>query len=325
MPYSRNRYVFPAVGLVAVTALLAGCSGGPAGQGPTGKAAPSGASSRPAESYFDGSSLAVGVKKGQPGFNTKEGYSFGGFETDLLDYLEDQAGFKAKGTDIPSNKREEYLRDDVVKLVVATYSVTPGRESKVDFTAPYLKTRQGVLVRGDNTKVKERKDLTGEPVCSVSGSTSDPDSSENKDEKKRIENRVSSKNVTFEDDYKTCVKKLLQGTYEAVATDIILLKGFEDKYKDKPPDERVEVVDDIELPGAQQLYAIGLKEGHRADCEKLNTALRKFLYTGGSWVSNFKARFPGVANEDLQFDITYRPQKSEFDDYAKTSCGKSDK
>ncbi|HEV7624992.1 MAG TPA: transporter substrate-binding domain-containing protein [Streptomyces sp.] len=281
--------------------------------------APGGGSKPPSQSaasLFDQRSVTVAVKKGQPGFNTRSGeeYEYAGFETDLLNSLADTIPFKDYQHDIPSLQREDILLDEGVDLVIATYTITDARDEKIDFTAPYLKTYQGVLVRKDESEIKQLRDLEERRVCSASGSTSDPDSVEGEKAKKSISETLGvGVRPGLRKDYKTCVKELVKGNFDAVWTDKIVLEGFAhaDPYK-----KDVEVVQDINVE-KRQFYGVGLREGHGADCRKLNTALKKFLDT--RWVTAFQQHFPELAKGD--FEQKYKPSDSEFADYEAKSCG----
>lgn len=304
---------------LAVLALLpvAAC-----GKGSEPDPAPSPTSSQPTSqerpTIFDGS-VIVGVKKGQPGFSTRTGYDYAGFEIALVDQLAEYTPFEgAEKLDLPSLRRESILQNGGRDMVAATYSITPGRDKKVDFTAPYFKTYQGLLVAEDDDSIKKLDDVEGKRVCTASGSTSDP---ENRDDKKaREEAREALGHGVIprtRTDYKECVKGLVAGNFDAVWTDEILLQGFAHakKYSDD-----VKVVPGIEI-GQQEWYGIGLHEGQVSDCRKLNRALKKFLRD--DWRSKFRDYFSELA-EEQSFEQKYKPSLPEFERLEKASCGAKD-
>lgn len=309
---THSRRLPAAVLCLAVLATAsAACGAGPDRPEPDAKSP-----SQSASSLFDQRSVRVAVKKGQPGFNTRSGeeYEYAGFETDLLNSLADDVPFKEYKHDIPSLRREEILLDEGADLVVATYTITDGRDEDIDFTAPYMKTYQGVLVRKDETGIEKLGDLEGKRVCSASGSTSDPDSVESEEDRESISGALGvGVRPGFRKDYKTCVKELANGNFDAVWTDKIVLEGFAHQ---APYEKDVKVAEDITIE-KRQFYGIGLREGHEADCRRLNRALKKFLDT--RWRMTFQQHFPGVAEGD--FEQKYKPSDSEFEDYAAKSCG----
>ncbi|GGO54656.1 ABC transporter substrate-binding protein [Streptomyces daqingensis] len=299
--------------LAALATVAASCDGG----GPGGASGgPGGTPSQSASSIFDKPSVTVAVKKGQPGFNTRSGeeYEYAGFETDLLNALADDVGFKKYTHDIPSLRREDILLDQGADLVIATYTITDARDEKIDFTAPYMKTYQGILVQKGDSEIKKLKDVDGKRVCSASGSTSDPGSVEGEQAQKSIRETLGQ-NVKpgFRKDYKTCVKELADGNFDAVWTDRLVLEGFAHQ---KPYEDHVKVVEDIKID-KQQYYGIGIREKHGADCRRLNRSLKKFLDT--RWRMTFQQHFPDLDEGD--FEQRYKPSDPEFENYRATSCG----
>lgn len=298
--FSRFRRIPAAVLCLAVLAVApAACTDAE----PGGGSGESEDAEQSAPSLFD-PSASIAVKKGQPGLNIRSGeeYEYAGFETDLLKSLSRELKFRPFVHDIPSRDREDILHYQGVDLVIASYTITRERDKKIDFTAPYLKTYQSVLVRKDDGSIKERGDLKNKLACTASGSTT-----------KSIGNAPGSK-VEFRKDYKTCVKELISGNFDAVLTDEIILQGFANQ---EPYMDDVEIVEDIRID-ERQFYGIGLPEGHAADCRKLNDALKKFLDSG--WRKSFEQHFSTIAKGD--FEQEYKPSDSEFQEYAEEmSCG----
>lgn len=270
-------------------------------------------------SIFDGS-VIVGVKKRQPGFSTRSGYDYDGFETSMVDSLADYARFKgAEKFDLPSLRREEILQNGGRDMIVATYSITKGRDKVVDFTAPYFKTYQGLLVAEDDDSIKKLEDVRHKQVCTASGSTSDPDNANDEKARKATEEALGRGVVPrTRTDYKDCVQGLINGNFQAVWTDEIVLQGFAHakKYKDE-----VKVVPGIEI-GQQEWYGIGLHEGQVDDCRRLNKALKKFLKD--DWRATFQSYFDELA-EDQDFLQNYKPSPTEFEKLREHSCGADDK
>lgn len=263
--------------------------------------------------------LLVGLKKGQPGFSTKHGNIFEGFEADLSEELAGAMNFEPDYRDIESLRREKILEAETADLIIATYSITPGRDKDIDFTAPYFKSFQGLLVRDGDDRIKELNDVDGKRVCTAKGSTSDPDSVSKEKEQKVIRETLGS-NVKpgLRNDYKDCVREMRdRGNFDAVWTDKILLKGFERDY------EGVHVIDHITV-GSPQFYGVGLRQGDKKFCERLNKAVRDFVFSA-DWRAYFKTHFDNVYREERSgFASTYRPTRSEFDQLEKDSCGAKD-
>ncbi|MFE6160564.1 transporter substrate-binding domain-containing protein [Streptomyces sp. NPDC056486] len=318
--FRAGRPRLAAAACLLALSLTAACADGGSGGGPD-KSTPSGGTTTKSEtpgSMFDKGTLNVAVKKGQPGFSTRseEEDDFAGFEAQLVEFLSSKLDFKAADWDVQSRDRENVLTDASMDLVVATYSVTDQRDKEVDFTAPYFKTYQGVLVRKGYTGIARLADVDGKRVCSVRGSTGDPDSEQDIKAKKAIRAALGQEVVAeLRNSYKTCVNELINGNFEAVWTDKIILEGFaqDPRYADK-----VEVARNITVKN-RQFYGIGLREGQSADCHRLNDVLEEFLQT--SWSLAFQTYFPKVTARASAFEQDYKPTDVEFRKLRKTSCG----
>ncbi|UIX33263.1 transporter substrate-binding domain-containing protein [Streptomyces sp. GQFP] len=241
----------------------------------------------------------IGVKIDQPGFSqlNTSAHEYSGFEPELAKYLGKHLGFAPNLEGVTSKKREEWLISGVVQLVIATYTITAERLKEVDFVGPYLQTRQGLLVRADDTEIKTRADTAGQQICTVSGSTSDP----------AMGNPFKDAEFSYEQDYKACVKQLRDGNVDAVWTDRVILYGFTKAYDD------VRVVDKIKV-GKIQRYGIGLPKHQKAQCERLAEQLQKFL--DDEWLSNFEDRFPNIVDaEPNTYEPSYKPADGDVDTY----------
>lgn len=74
-------------------------------------------------------------------------------------------------TQVNSSTRESVLRSDQVDAVFATYSITPARQKVISFAGPYYVSKQAILVKNGNKKIKSIDDLAGKIVATQAGST----------------------------------------------------------------------------------------------------------------------------------------------------------
>lgn len=123
----------------------------------------------------DRGKLIVGIKANNPPFSLKnERGEFVGFEIDLAKEIaayilgsKDKVKFKVIST---VAQRISSIEDGKVDIVIATFSVTPARYTRLIFSQPYYFTTQRVLV--NRNKVKSLNDLKGKEVMVVYGSNS---------------------------------------------------------------------------------------------------------------------------------------------------------
>ena len=112
--------------------------------------------------------LNIGVKPDQPGLGLQSSSGqYSGFDVDVANYVAHKLGATTINF-VPtlSANREAFLQQGKVDMVVATYSITPERQKVVSFAGPYYVAHQDILVRANNTDIKQADDLKGKKVCS---------------------------------------------------------------------------------------------------------------------------------------------------------------
>ncbi|WP_305786853.1 transporter substrate-binding domain-containing protein [Symbioplanes lichenis] len=171
--------------------------------------------------------LEIGVKNDQPGIayydeNTK---IWSGFDIQIAYMIAEDLGFTREQVlfyGIESEDRARMEATDLignpqpVKLVIASYSITPTREAmpNVMFSKSYLHTEQSVLTLAGHRKVTSLEDFKDQTVCSLSSSTSASEVEKAGGTLKRV-NRVSE-----------CLPMLDSGEVDAISTDAAILGGF---------------------------------------------------------------------------------------------------
>lgn len=225
-----------------------------------------------------GKKIAIGIKIDQPGLGQKlPSGKYAGFDVDVAAYVAKALGYKAnqiQWKEAKSADRETMLERGDVQFIAASYSITDEREQKVDFAGPYLLAHQDILVRADEAKIKDPKDLNSKKLCSVTGSTS----------AQNIHDKLAPKAQLQEyGGYSECLTGLENKAVDALTTDDSILAGyaaqkdFQGKFK---------------LAGfkmTNENYGIGVKKGSDLKA-KINDALKKMV-DDGSWEKAVKANF----------------------------------
>ncbi|MBC7443233.1 MAG: glutamate ABC transporter substrate-binding protein [Ramlibacter sp.] len=217
--------------------------------------------------------ITIGTKFDQPLFGLKgpDGQPVG-FDVQMGTLIAAKLGIaadKIKWTETVSANREPFLQNGQVDLVVATYTINDTRKQVVDFAGPYYEAGQDLLVlAGNPDKIKGPKDLTGKPVCTVSGSTSE----------KNI--AAYTDNVIATDTYSNCLGPLRSGEVVAVTTDNVILAGLADQNAGE-----FEVVG---KPFTKEPYGIGVKKDDAEFRTFINDTLEE-SYKDGSWAKAWEA------------------------------------
>ncbi|ACY95791.1 glutamate ABC transporter substrate-binding protein [Thermomonospora curvata] len=244
-----GRRAAAAASAVLAAVALAGCDAGGAG------------------SILDKSTLRIGVKADQPGLGLKRpDGTFEGFDVDVARYVAGRLGFAEEDitfVETPSSVREQALQERRVDMIVATYSITAGRKTKVTFAGPYYVAHQDTLVRAGDGAVRNVRDLSGRRLCKVTGSNS---------WRRVTEERKVPARLVETSSYSDCVNRLLSGELDAVSTDDLILAGFAARYGD-----RVKI---INAPISDEKYGIGLHKSDIDGCEAINTALTQMYQDG---------------------------------------------
>lgn len=297
-------------GMVAIVVLLAGI---PAQQSDEVRVSVAGAFVGPdmpqyagvaqAPAFTAGSTMAsiqtrgfirVGIKFDQPSFGKLDPNTgqVQGFDAEIAKLI--AVGiFGGKVSDVEdriqwvpavSRNRESLLQDGEVDIVVATYSITPGRGEMVSFAGPYYSSTQDIMVRAADSSIQGVEDLAGKTVCTAQGSTS-------------YDNLVRSSPDALpdvRDTYSECAQALSDGGVDAVTTDQAILAGYLHqgggtfKLLGRPF-------------GPEELYGIGLHKGDEDFRRFLNQRLIAIV-ANGDWsqaarysISNLEPLPPRIA------------------------------
>lgn len=213
-----------------------------------------------------------------------------GFDVDFAYWLGRYAepGFDLAEINVTSEQRIPYLEAGTVDLVIQAFSITDERRESVGFAGPYMITQQGVLVQAGDTRIAKLSDLAGKHVCTTSGTTSL--------EQLRGGERIF---ITEKTGNSECVKELLNGRVDAFSTDELILQGIA-----LSDPSRLAVVPDFTF-GALERYGVGLPKGDTRTCEKITSAIEKFIING-TWDQFFRSYFPGIDSAG------YRPSPDQF-------------
>lgn len=201
-----------------------------------------------------------------------------GFDVDFYRWIASSVPdpFVPAENDVNVEDRTNVLRTGQDRMVFSSFAITGPREQQVDFSAPYLQTYQGVLVRAGNTAIRTVGDLAGKSVCAQSESTSIGEL-----------RTLPGLSVVEKIGLDQCVTALEQGAIDAVSTDQILLYGWAQA---RPA---LQVVPNLTF-GAIGRYGIGLPPGPgTARCEQANVWIKRFI-DQGQWDLVFRSNFPTV-------------------------------
>jgi len=279
-----------AVALSAALALGAAACGGDDDEGAAGKF-PAGSTM---EKLAKAGKLKIGTKFDQPLFGLKglDGKP-AGFDVEIGKVLAKELGIdadKIEWVESTSKVREDYIQQDKVDLVVATYTINDTRKEKVSFAGPYFVAGQDILVRKDDTSITgpESFQAGDKKVCSVTGSTP----------AKNIEQYLKDKNaqLVLFDVYSKCLDALKAKQVDALTTDNVILSG----YASKEPD----AVKVLGQPFTREPYGIGVKKDDKQFRDWINDVLEKAFSDG-----RYKAAWDSSIGELIKMPTSLTVQR----------------
>jgi glutamate transport system substrate-binding protein len=253
--------------------VLSGCTdSGASNDAATVEEAPEFAAGTTMAALAEAGEITIGTKFDQPLFGLRgpDGDPVG-FDVEMGKLIAAKLGIPASGitwTETVSANREPFLQNGQVDLVVATYTINDTRKEVVSFAGPYYSAGQDLLVLAGNTDITGPEDLTDQPVCTVSGSTSEKNIAE------------FTSNVIATDTYSNCLGPLRSGEVVAVTTDNVILAGLADQNQGE-----FEVVNN---PFTEEPYGIGLALEDTEFRNFINDVLEE-AYEDGTWVEAWES------------------------------------
>jgi glutamate transport system substrate-binding protein len=251
-----------------------------------------GCAEKKASSIADKKKLIIGVKYDQPSLGLKTTGGVEGLDIDVARYIAKKLGVEGTSVEFKearSANRETFLQNGTVDMVIATYSITEARKPKVTFAGPWVVTHQDVMVRADDSAIKDLNSLKGKNLCQVSGSNSWKNITDGTNKPKT---KVAAKLVPAQG-YDECMTKLKGKSIDAISTDATILAGFVNR-----EGSSFKVVN---APFTDEKYGVGLKKGDVKGCEAVNKAIASMYQDGTAkqlwdkWMSKAGLPFEATA------------------------------
>lgn len=169
-----------------------------------------------------------------------------------------------KLTEVTVDTRETLLENKSVDIVVATYSITDERKTKISYAGPYYTSGVGIAVKSGVTDIKSVDDLTGKVLVTQSNSTGLAAIKEHVKNPKQV--------LTFSGNAE-CQAAVVQGRADAYVNDQSLL------FAASKQKGQIEVVGE---PFTTDPYGIGVTKGETDAVSFINGFLKK-IEDDGSW------------------------------------------
>jgi polar amino acid transport system substrate-binding protein len=210
----------------------------------------------------------IGVKCDSPpfGYIDVQGKN-AGFDVEIAKWFSRFAFGKSNRvtfTCVTTPAREPAITTGRVDLVIATFTYTADRDTRIDFSRAYYKATGRLLVRNDST-IKSTADLAGKTVATTSGSIYD----------RWVKNCFPQTKLLVTDGFTNSLLAFRDGRADTLMWDDTVLLGI------AVADPSLKLTDDLFLPLP---YGIGMKQG--------NTAMKRWVDSRLNIMTKRDAFFP---------------------------------
>ena len=183
---------------------------------------------------------------------------------------------------VVSATRIPAITDNKADIVIKTFTINDERKAQIDFSDVYFRTGQRILVKKDNTTIKEAADMAGKTICSQRGSTSE----------KNISTATNNAaRPLLLDSYPACLLALQQGQADAVSTDETILFGL----VKQDPNTKI-----VGKYFSAEPYGIGVKKsagGDRTGFVDFINRTMITLITTGKWATYYEQYITPVSGD----------------------------
>jgi len=117
--------------------------------------------------------LLVGTDATYPPFESKDADTgkLVGFDIDLMEAICDKLGIKCEYIVVPFDGIVSGLNNNKYDAIISSFTITPQRETVVDFSKPYYQASQSIAVKLNQEKINSLIDLKGKRVGVQLGTT----------------------------------------------------------------------------------------------------------------------------------------------------------
>jgi polar amino acid transport system substrate-binding protein len=264
----RNLWYVAVLFVVAVMA--ASCARGQQSAAPAPEASqPAGQpAAQPAKvPDLGGKEIKIGSDTTYPPFETVNDKTkvIEGFDPDLMDEICKRANCKAKFTTTAWDGIFVALAQGQFDAVVSGVTITDERKKTIDFSEPYLRFGQVVLVRADESAITGVDSLTGKKVAVQTGTTNDEKAS-------ALQKEGKIGDVKRYDTFALAVKALINKDVDAVVIDSFAADGYINVNKDQ--------LKKVGQPFTSDALGIALKQGDTTLKQAFDAALEQIKSDG---------------------------------------------
>ena len=193
-----------------------------------------------------------------------ENGNFAGFDIDLMNAIAEKIGYKVKWENADFAGLVASLQTGKYDAVISGMTITASRQEEVDFSRPYFRSDQAVVVQESNTSILSRQDLADKRIGVQLGTTGEL----------LARQLVSDKGSVYTyDSPDQAFLDLNTGRLDAVVNDLPVSGYFLVRNQNLP----LKIAFTIET---EEYYGVAMKKGNTELAEKINNALVELKQEG---------------------------------------------
>ena len=193
-----------------------------------------------------------------------ENGNFAGFDIDLMNAIAEKIGYEVKWENADFAGLVASLQTGKYDAVISGMTITASRQEEVDFSRPYFRSDQAVVVQESNTSILSRQDLADKRIGVQLGTTGEL----------LARQLVSDKGSVYTyDSPDQAFLDLNTGRLDAVVNDLPVSGYFLVRNQNLP----LKIAFTIET---EEYYGVAMKKGNTELAEKINNALVELKQEG---------------------------------------------
>ena len=224
------------------------------------------ASCKPKPSGADANTLIVGLDDSFPpmGYDDANGQIVG-FDIDLAKAAAKKAGMDIKLQPIAWDSKDSELDSGNINCIWNGFSITDARKNSYEWTSPYMKNRQ-IMVVLDSSSYTKLSDLAGKSIAVQDGSSAN----DALDSAKAFKD--SLKEVVLKADNQSALMELQAGAVQGVLMDEVVAR-----YNIEKLGAKLRMLDESL---ADEVFGVAFKKGNSALRDKIEGALKAMADDG---------------------------------------------
>lgn len=216
--------------------------------------------------------VKMGTNAAFPPFEYVQGTEVVGFDVTMSNLIANDYGKELKIVDMDFDGLIAALQSGAVDFVAAGMTATEERRKNVDFSEPYYESKQVIIVKASDKKVKTVADLKGLTIGAQAGTTGEA----------YVGDEIENANLKSFKNGIDAALALKNGAIDAIVLDELPSKEIVKRNAD------LKIVDDDFLT---DVYAIAVKKGNTELLESINKTISK-IKSNGTYEKMFNAFMP---------------------------------